>query len=109
MTTFDLQPTDYTIRFAYYIKNADGDYDFGPEQTITITDCFFDYQAEQKFWELCGQDYEGVCVFDTYEEDWTTKREVLKMEKDAIIDHLFGTTQFGETDVAIALKYSDCE
>ena len=109
MTTFELEPTDFTIRFAYYIKNADGDYDFGPEQTITITDCFFDYQAEQKFWELTGNDYANICLFDTEEADWTTEREVLKMEKDAIVEHLFGTTQFGQTDAAIALKYYDHE
>lgn len=108
MSTFELQTADFKITFAYYIKTADG-YDCGPTQTITISDCYFDHQAEEKFWELCGQDYESVCLIDTEEVEWSTEREVLKMERDAIVEHLFGTTEFGQTDAAIAQKYYDCE
>ena len=105
--TFDNYAKDYQITFAYYIKNADNDdYDFGPTHTIIINDCFTEHQAEEKFWQLCGQGYEGVCLFDT-EEVYSTEAEVLMMEKQAIAEHLFGTTQFGQTDLAIATKYSD--
>ena len=108
MTTFDLQPTDWKITFAYYTTTKDGS-GIGPTQTIIITDCYFDYQAKEKFWELCGQGYEGVCLFDIEEADWTTEHEVQKMEENAITEHLFGTTEFGQTDLAIAMKYSDTE
>jgi hypothetical protein len=108
MSTFELQPTDFKITFAYYTTTKDGS-GIGPTQTIIITDCFFDHQAEEKFWQLCGQGYEGVCLFDTEEVEWSTHKEVLKMEQDAIVEHLFGTTEFGETDLAIAVKYSDTE
>jgi hypothetical protein len=109
MTTFELQPTDWTVTFAYYIKDANGDFDLGPTQAITISDCYFETQAVDKFFELTGQNYDAVCVIDCYEQEWTTEREVLKMERDAIVEHLFGTTQFGQTDVAIATKYYDNE
>lgn len=108
MTTFELQPTDYAVTFAYWIKNADNDdFDFGPEQMIIITDCFTEHQATDKFWELCGQDHEGVCMFDCYQAEETPDRYVSRLEKEAIVEHLFGTTQFGQTDAAIKLKYSD--
>ena len=106
--TFDLMTTDFLITFAYYIKAGDG-FEFGPKKQIVIHDCYFDHQAEEKFWELFGQDYDGVCLFDTEEIDLTTYAEVKRMEEAAIIEHLFDTTQFGQTDQAIALKYSDTE
>ena len=104
--TYELQPTDYTITFAYWVKKQDG-VDFGPQQTITITDCFTEKQATDKFWEICGQDYEGVCMFDCYQAEETTGQYVSRLEKDAIVEHLFGTTQFGQTDLAIESKYGD--
>ena len=116
--TFELQPTDYAVTFAYYIKGEDilldgkkvgSDYDFGPEQMIIITDCYTESQATDKFWELCGQDHEGVCMFDCYQAEETPERYVSRLEKEAIVEHLFGTTQFGQTDLAKELKYSDHE
>lgn len=64
--TFDTYAADYLITFAHYTTTKDGS-GIGPTKTITIHDCFTDTQAEEKFWELCGQCYEGVCVFDTEE------------------------------------------
>jgi len=109
MTTFELQPTDWTITFAYYTKDANGDFDLGPTQTITISDCYFENQAVDKFFELNGQNYDAVCLIDCYEAEETIRDYVVKMEQNAITEHLFGTTEFGQTDVAIALKYYDHE
>lgn len=106
MTTFELQPTDHVVTFAYWLTGPDGP-EFGPEQMIVITDCFTDYQAEQKFWQLCGEDHEGVCMFDCYQAEETPEKYMFRLEKDAITEHLFGTTQFGQTDVALLQKYSD--
>jgi len=108
MSTFELQPTDFTVTFAYYIKNNE-ELDLGPTQSITISDCFFEHQAIDKFFKLNGQDYDAVCVIDCFEAEWSTHKEVLKMEQDAIVEHLFGTTEFGQTDAAIAQKYYDIE
>jgi hypothetical protein len=106
--TYDLYTKDFVISFAYYIKTADG-YDFGETKQMIIEDCYFDYQAEEKFFELTGEDYEGICVMDIHEVDLTTEDEIRFMEKTAMLEHLFGTTDFGQTDHALELKYSDYE
>lgn len=105
--TFNTYAKDYLITFAYYTTTKDGS-GIGPTNTITIQDCYTEEQAEQKFWELCGQGYEGVCLFDT-EEVYSTDAEVRRMEEHAVIEHLFDTLDFGQTDVAFAQRYSDQE
>lgn len=109
--TFDTYAKEYLITFAYYIQIEGDQYSkvrVGNKKKIIINDCFTEDQAERKFWDLYGCDYDGVCLFDT-EEVYSTDAEVRRMENNAVIEHLFDTTQFGQTDVAFDQKYSDQE
>lgn len=106
--TYDLYTTDFIISFALYNKVGE-DWEIGDKKQIIIEDCYFEEQAEQKFWELTGFDYDGICLMDIEELELTTHKDLLLLEKSAMLEHLFGTTDFGQTDHAIKLKYSDYE
>ena len=107
---FDFITTDWIITFAYYTKTTGDKYSkvsLGPEQQIVIEDCYFDSQAEEKFWTLTGNDYDNIWLIDTEEAEITIKDRTIEMqvvENDMTTPPLIGYLVLETMDFVIDTK-----
>lgn len=75
----------------------------GISNTLTIKNCYSERHAMDKFSNLYRN--EDIIIEDCYAQELTTRDELILMEREALTEHLFGTTDIGLTDDFIYDKY----